>query len=367
MHRLNILLTFPNTEKGGGIVTALQVAEILSKKNDVFFLIGGEDFYKLAKFYGCRVDKVKFIVYSKGSKKLTNLLEPLRLRRELKSLLKKTRIDVFIDLGGILLNGGLSSFYGIPSIVTFHEFTQGTSGGILGKFYNRLFLLTSKFIVKKISVISVNSKYTQNAFSKTFNVKPIIRPPLVASHFFSKTPRCSSTRIVCLCRIARHKELERLIRACKIMDNIELVIVGSVTDKNYLNDLEKMSAGENVRFVTNAPKEEVLKILEKAKIFWYGYGYEWFGIALAEAQAMGLPAVTFGGGGPSEIVIDGKTGFIVRTEEDMAKKTKILLKNEQLWKAMSKNAQKYAYRFGPEEFERKLYEAIDLAIRSGRK
>lgn len=57
------------------------------------------------------------------------------------------------------------------------------------------------------------------------------------------------------------------------------------------------------------------KILENSDIFIYYSHHDSFGIALLEAMACGLPVVTNEFGAASEIIEDGKDGYIARTSE----------------------------------------------------
>lgn len=79
---------------------------------------------------------------------------------------------------------------------------------------------------------------------------------------------------------------------------------------------------------------------------------EGFGLVLAEAQACGLPVVTFDTPiGPSEIVNDGTDGLIipqVGDTESFALKVNTLIKDTNLRMEMSKNAVKNAKRFNPD-------------------
>lgn len=60
-------------------------------------------------------------------------------------------------------------------------------------------------------------------------------------------------------------------------------------------------------------------------------------MALAEAQAMGLPVVSSQIGGIPEAVADERTGFLTpqRNSEALAKKLLILLQDEALWTRFS--------------------------------
>lgn len=68
---------------------------------------------------------------------------------------------------------------------------------------------------------------------------------------------------------------------------------------------------------------------------------EAFGIVFAEAQAMGLPVVSFASGGIPEAVAHGKTGFLVAEHdwEGLAKNIMHLLKDQILWQQLSQKGQ----------------------------
>jgi colanic acid/amylovoran biosynthesis glycosyltransferase len=60
---------------------------------------------------------------------------------------------------------------------------------------------------------------------------------------------------------------------------------------------------------------------------------EGFGMVFAEAQAMGLPVVSFNSGGIPEAVANGKTGFLI-AEKDwkaLADSMSLLFRNQELW------------------------------------
>ena len=68
---------------------------------------------------------------------------------------------------------------------------------------------------------------------------------------------------------------------------------------------------------------------------------EGFGMVFAEAQAMGLPVVSFASGGIPEAVADGQTGFLVseRDWQALGNKILLLLRNRELWTRFSKAGQ----------------------------
>ncbi len=66
---------------------------------------------------------------------------------------------------------------------------------------------------------------------------------------------------------------------------------------------------------------------------------------MVEAQAMGVPVVVSNVGGLPEVVQNGKTGFIVESEnpQQAANAIKTLILDTELRKAMSVEAKKFAH------------------------
>ncbi|MEZ3590598.1 MAG: glycosyltransferase family 4 protein [Muribaculaceae bacterium] len=95
--------------------------------------------------------------------------------------------------------------------------------------------------------------------------------------------------------------------------------------------------------------EDMDKTYHDAAFFILSSRAEGFGLVLAEAQACGLPVVTFDTPiGPAEIVNDGTDGFIISqvgNTKIFAKKMISLIENENLRMEMSKNSIKNANRF----------------------
>jgi len=71
--------------------------------------------------------------------------------------------------------------------------------------------------------------------------------------------------------------------------------------------------------------------------------YETFGLVLAEAMAMGKPAIAYAVGGTPEVIVDGKTGFLAELKNitDMYNKINLLAQNPEQCNVMGKCAQGY--------------------------
>ncbi len=128
-------------------------------------------------------------------------------------------------------------------------------------------------------------------------------------------------------RIARNRYLEPIIKALQCLDEVKLTIVGgeerssSLSRKGYLAELrtlaDELGVRERIVFVGAKYGKELISYYQSADVFVYTSLYENFGQTLLEAAAAGLPIISTSVGIAPEIVIDGKTGFLVSDDPKM--------------------------------------------------
>ena len=100
-----------------------------------------------------------------------------------------------------------------------------------------------------------------------------------------------------------------------------LIIAGKVdpADREYYKArVEPLIDGHHVRYVGEADAR--LKRILYKDAYAVLMPIDWeepFGLVLAEAQACGTPVITFRRGAAAEIVLDGETGFVVTTTDQM--------------------------------------------------
>ena len=87
------------------------------------------------------------------------------------------------------------------------------------------------------------------------------------------------------------------------------------------------------------PKQELFREMKQGRAMFYkGDRAETFCLAVAEAQALGLPAVVTDLGSMKERVEHGVTGFVVKTEKAFVETAKRVLEDEKMYLKMSSNA-----------------------------
>jgi len=92
-------------------------------------------------------------------------------------------------------------------------------------------------------------------------------------------------------------------------------------------------AGEGVRRHAPVPKPALVEVLRQARAMLYrGDAGETFCLAVAEAQALGLPAVVTALGSLPERVADGVTGTVARSDDAFVAAAVALLTDDALWR-----------------------------------
>lgn len=113
----------------------------------------------------------------------------------------------------------------------------------------------------------------------------------------------------------------------------KLILSGNVEDGEFFQKEVKPFLNEKIKWQGEISSEqplskiEVVKLMQNAKTFLMPINWsEPFGLVMAEAMSCGTPVIGFDRGAVSELVIDGKTGFVVAPESGIEGLKKALLK-----------------------------------------
>ncbi len=107
-------------------------------------------------------------------------------------------------------------------------------------------------------------------------------------------------------------------------------------------------------------REELFKKINESRIFLYkGTKDETFCMAAAEAQALGIPAVVCDFGSMKERILDNKTGFVCKSDEQFNLKAIKLLNDDKIWMRMHKNLLKNDNHFRWSEIAKKWKKIIN--------
>jgi alpha-1,3/alpha-1,6-mannosyltransferase len=118
------------------------------------------------------------------------------------------------------------------------------------------------------------------------------------------------------------------------------VIAGSVSKRyadfeKYYEKLRAMRV-KNVVFRKNPSDEELVKLYSGSTAVLFSAINEDFGIAPLEGMASSKPVISVNEGGPKETILDGKTGFLVNSVDEMAKKMQFIAEHQAIAESMGK-------------------------------
>lgn len=167
------------------------------------------------------------------------------------------------------------------------------------------------------------------------------------------------------------KGYERLLEAWAIvqkeMPEWKLRILG---DGELRGDMEQQARRLNIyeSVVFGRAEHNVKEIYQQASIYAMTSRYEGLPMVLLEAQAAGLPIVSFDCKcGPKDVIENGKNGFIVKDGEinTFAQKLLLLMKDEELRKEMGKRAYADSERFDEEHIMSRWTQLFDSILAEG--
>jgi glycosyltransferase involved in cell wall biosynthesis len=178
-------------------------------------------------------------------------------------------------------------------------------------------------------------------------------------------------------RLTEKKGCKYLIQAMaqvqSSLKDAKLVIIG---DGNLYVELRALAEKtlQNYEFLGLQPPDVVKAWMNKASVFCVPSiqastgDCEGFGIVFAEAQAMGLPCVSFASGGIPEAIAHGETGFLAaeRDWKTLAEYILQLLKEPNLWQQFSENGRNRVLTHFNLKQQTKALEDIYRAVLGGK-
>ena len=131
-------------------------------------------------------------------------------------------------------------------------------------------------------------------------------------------------------RVNREKGLELAIRVAN-KANINLVMAVKMSEdfeKEFFRQeikplIDKYPKGLLLELHEDLPREMIVDLYRRAKCTLFTSQWEEpFGLVMIESMACGTPVIGLSRGAVPEVIVDGKTGFVVNTEDEMVQAIK---------------------------------------------
>lgn len=216
-----------------------------------------------------------------------------------------------------------------------HKSLYGVYGTVY-KWCNTKTIFVSQY-VQSTAIGCRNSRVIYNGLSEQF-LKQVVPSPLT-----------SKTDILMVCSLRRFKGIYEFAELARRLPEYSFVLVVSDSQQAVDKFVNQVQASKNLNVF--AQQNNLHPFYHKAKLLlslsnpkqWI----ETFGLTIVEAMYYGIPAIVPNVGGPTEIVEDGKSGYItdVHDIDDITQKIKELFENKNLYEQMSTRALEKSSQF----------------------
>ena len=237
----------------------------------------------------------------------------------------------------------------VPVCLTYHcdLYLAGAAGRLLAGLYQRVFLPPTLRRVGRI-VVHTRSYGVTSAMlrGRELSVIPSVvdldwfRPGLDASDLRGDL-RLEGKRVLGFTgRLVPHKGVDVILRALtQLPDDVVLLVVGAGPRlPNLVGLARRLGVSDRVRFCASVSDDDLPRYLALADVFVFPSQsrLEGFGLAVAEAMAVGLPVVIADMPGVREVIEPGQEGLLAEPllAGDLAQKVRTLLDDPALARRM---------------------------------
>ena len=257
------------------------------------------------------------------------------------------------SLLGLLYGGLAAKLCRIPCVATYHGYWPVTNWALrcfLRSFCSRIYLV-SNTVARELECAGLNRRTIPLDFSQDF-LKPL--PDQQTARLVTGLPQTG--RIVM--QVGRFQEVKgqmnlfdaaELLLSCGGLDDLLVVLVGGVPGDESCSGCrayyERVRArAETGRLqghvVFTGARRDVPLLMKAADVVACPSEHETFGMAVIEANAVGVPVVATDVGGPGEVVRDRDTGLLVPCKDpgELARAIRELLTDQGLARQLADRA-----------------------------
>ena len=297
---------------------------------------------------GCITNKKKILIIHNAKKSMRTIL------RNLPFSIPNAHLTISSEKYNLIHCAHCLSLNKKPWIADIEQVNQFLPAGRITKKNKKIIkkILSSKYCKKILPWTKWSSDEILDHFPELKNKIEIVYPGIPSQKF--KKIKSDKINLLFISRRFYFKgglhALEVIDRLTKKYEKVRGIFISNVPKEI----LKKYSKNKKIKFYGILPHEKLVKeIFPNTDIFVYPSYTDTFGFIITEAMSFGIPVVTVNGQAISEIIEDGKTGFVIdepkkwdlkdleklelkETLKKIEEKVEILIKDKKLRNNMSK-------------------------------
>src|ERR1700722_12538998 len=218
-------------------------------------------------------------------------------------------------------------------------------------------------------LVFANCNYLSELVQARLGVPVGVRYDGIDRRFFFPAARSGTQRpltVLFAGSLWPYKRADLLVRHAARWPEVNFRIVGNGEEEQKCRNLAAELKCSNVTFVGHLSSPEVGAEMRQADFFLLPSILEGHPQVLGQAAACGLPAIAMNIYRP-EFVIDGKTGFLAESDEDLGRSLDTLIKRPELRISMGHAAAMHSQKFDWDEITVQWQDAFVDAVTKRRK
>jgi len=200
------------------------------------------------------------------------------------------------------------------------------------------------FIHGSKNIFTISTRIKEKIYELLGIDVPIVHLCYDLNLFQAKQHFNTRQKVVCVGSLQMRKQPFLFADIAKETPEADFVWVGDGYYMSWMKEKMKKHKILNLKMTGAMTQDDLANFLPGCDIFLFPSDHEGFPNVIVEAMACGLPVIASDIYEP-EAVIDGKTGYVVKSKFEMLEKLKYLISNKAVLEEFSKNAHERAMDF----------------------
>jgi glycosyltransferase involved in cell wall biosynthesis len=219
--------------------------------------------------------------------------------------------------------------------------------------------------VHEADLVFGNCQFLSKLVQQRMGVEAGICYDGIDSRFFFAPPNASSSsnnlKVLFAGSLRAYKRANLVIRQAARWPKAEFRIAGCGEEEQNCRNLAAQLGCANVHFVGHLSPPRLGEEMRQASVFFFPSVIEGHPQVLGQAAACGLPSIAMNVYQP-EFVINGKTGFVVKSDDELAEKLDLLLSQPDLRRTMGRAAVAHSKNYDWDRITLQWQEAFEQAV-----